>query len=558
MLYVSTFRLDSGGMFFPKAINQLFTGLYVMELCLIGLFILVRDVDSAGNAIGTPCTGQAIVMILVLIGTIAFQWLLNDSFGPLFRYLPITLEDEAVERDELFALAQQKRSNQTRNVHEDKDHVSEEEHLRERRQSFERDFLQLHKKAVKLSNAYDRFNMRKEPFGSDGKHDSEISQSRESSEEYFTARSHEERENSSQSDLHGLKNFEEREPRARKHAGNIDPGKLQNTSETDLYGVSNSEDRRRRKKRREYYKHLEERQQCAVEESWNYVKARRDICQLGARGMGYDGNDDHDDLGEGQESNGSEQGSVVVKRLDSHQRVDLGERLQDAKDEGMLATVESWSSGGRGGLGKRLENTEVDQRSVGLETSSPDGSDERTERRPDEHCPIAARGKGPRPLSRAMGLVYPALEVSKPASKIGWAERSRKDWAARSPRFEHNFYETHERKHTRPHTDLESQSSGFAPEGLFAESKTQLEQLSLEERDYLVRHAFQHEAMRWKRPVIWIPKDELGVSDDEIYLSQRFSKNIWITNWFAALDGKCEVIYSRAPPDWDDVDMIKL
>ena len=108
-LYVTKFRFDTGGLLFPTAINQLFTGLYFMELVLIGLFFLVKDARDNGEAYGTPCKVQGIIMIIVLFFTLVFQWLLNRAFGPLLRYLPITLEDEAVMRDEEFARAQEKR-----------------------------------------------------------------------------------------------------------------------------------------------------------------------------------------------------------------------------------------------------------------------------------------------------------------------------------------------------------------------------------------------------------------------------------------------------------------
>ncbi|PMD46485.1 DUF221-domain-containing protein [Hyaloscypha variabilis F] len=104
MLYVSRFQLDTGGLLYPRAINQTFTGLYVMELCMIGLFFLVRDEND--NA---ACVPQAIIMIIALILTIGYQLLLNMSFGPLFRHLPITFEDEAVLRDEAFERAQARR-----------------------------------------------------------------------------------------------------------------------------------------------------------------------------------------------------------------------------------------------------------------------------------------------------------------------------------------------------------------------------------------------------------------------------------------------------------------
>lgn len=97
-LYVYQYRHDTGGLLFPRAINQLFVGVYVMEIAMVGLFFAFPGENS--------CTAQAIIMIVMLVGTIIFQWLLNDAFAPLFRYLPITLEDDAVIRDEEFARAQ--------------------------------------------------------------------------------------------------------------------------------------------------------------------------------------------------------------------------------------------------------------------------------------------------------------------------------------------------------------------------------------------------------------------------------------------------------------------
>ena len=111
-LFVTKFRFDTGGLLYPQAINELFTGLYVMELVMIGLFLLVRDtkIDASGHAYaaGKPCTPQAIIMIVVLVFTMIYQYLLHQAFSPLIRYLPITLEDEAVMRDEEFARAQEK------------------------------------------------------------------------------------------------------------------------------------------------------------------------------------------------------------------------------------------------------------------------------------------------------------------------------------------------------------------------------------------------------------------------------------------------------------------
>ena len=97
MIYVSYAKAETNGLIFPKAVNQLFTGLYFLELCLIGLFFLQTN---------RACVPHAIIMIVTLIFTILYQLVLNRAFGPLFTYLPITFEDEAVERDEEFQRVQ--------------------------------------------------------------------------------------------------------------------------------------------------------------------------------------------------------------------------------------------------------------------------------------------------------------------------------------------------------------------------------------------------------------------------------------------------------------------
>jgi calcium permeable stress-gated cation channel len=104
-LYVTRFTRDTGGLLYPIAINYTFVGLYVMEVVLIGMFFLVRD--DANNA---ACYGQGVGMIVILLLTAIYQILLNEAFSPLFRYLPITLEDDAVRRDEEFSRAVQRRN----------------------------------------------------------------------------------------------------------------------------------------------------------------------------------------------------------------------------------------------------------------------------------------------------------------------------------------------------------------------------------------------------------------------------------------------------------------
>ncbi|KAI9367578.1 hypothetical protein BJX61DRAFT_292997 [Aspergillus egyptiacus] len=321
-LYVTKFRFDTGGLLFPKAINQLFTGIYVMELSLVGLFFLVRD-DHGEVA----CEGQAVIMIIVLILTIGFQILLNEAFGPLFRYLPITLEDDAVRRDEEFARAQRARL--------------------------------------------------------------------------------------------GL-NDEEEEPEA---------------------GQDTIEHQLRDRERAEFQ---------------------------------HDESDDDIEL-------------------------------------------------------KKLEAGDVERRASGL-TCKGQGVDT------DTTTNLNTRRQ---------------TWANSPSSP-----RRSKYYGTNSDR----TVPTVQRMREKLHQDAEAQGPARTHHGaaLFAGIHDELEDLTPDERDQLVQRAFQHDALRAKRPVIWIPQDDLGVSDDEIYRTQRFSKHIWISNEYQALDGKCRTIFSRSPPDFSEVDLIQL
>ena len=82
--HLATSHVDTGGLIYPKAINQLYVGLYAMELYLIALFFLVRD--EAGRV---ACVGQGVIIVIVTFLTAAYQILLRQAFKPLARHLPI-------------------------------------------------------------------------------------------------------------------------------------------------------------------------------------------------------------------------------------------------------------------------------------------------------------------------------------------------------------------------------------------------------------------------------------------------------------------------------------
>jgi calcium permeable stress-gated cation channel len=305
MLYIFKNTEDTGGLLYPRAINQTFVGIYFMELCLIGLFFIVEDSQK-----NLACTPQAIIMTVVTVLTALYQILLNQSFGPLFRHLPITLEDDAVLRDEAFARAQAARWEQ-----ED----DEEEEYEE---------------------------------------------------------------------------------------------------QTDTYNQ---------------------------------------------RGQADPRDDD-----------------IEMKRL----------------------------------------------------SRSATSPEERRYNRFD-----------PRSGLRNAGT---------------WAIRGTA--AIKNKAFGRSEARTHDqilqRRHRR-HKDLEAQKK--IGQALFGGIDDEIEDLTPHERDALVNHAFKHEALRARRPTVWIPRDDLGISDEEIRRTEEFSAgNIWISNEGTALDSKCRVVYGRNPPDFSNVDLIKL
>lgn len=339
---MTKFEHDTGGLLFPRAINQLFTGLYVMEICMVGLFFLVRNVkyDEVNDLYladdqSRPCYPQGGIMIGVLVCTVLYQWLLNKSYGPLFRYLPITLEDDAVIRDEEFARAQQKKLNIV-DEEQEGDDINDVLEARERR---------------------------------------------------------------SQEEDRQAEEIEMREIEKRK-SHRLDPRRL----------------------------------------------------------------------------------TAIVPDAISN----------------VVPGTGSWADRSR------------------------------------------ARARH---------------------SSVNWANEPSHAVDANNPHAktvrQHDL-----RNSQRPQemaTDTEAQPSGNAiGDALFSGLHDEIEDLTPEDRDTLVQRAFQHQALRARRPVIWIPRDDLGLSDDEIKRTQQLSSHIWISNEYTGLDSKARTVYRKSPPDFSEVDLVVL
>lgn len=96
LIYCFDTSTDSKGLFYPRALQQLIIGLYLAEICLIGLLIL----NGAFGPMG--------VVIALLILTALIHFLLRDAISRLMWSLPQTLAlEEQIQEEEKAKLAAQ-------------------------------------------------------------------------------------------------------------------------------------------------------------------------------------------------------------------------------------------------------------------------------------------------------------------------------------------------------------------------------------------------------------------------------------------------------------------
>ena len=100
---------ETGGLFFPKAMQHVFVGMYVQQLCMAALFFLARDGNNRPSAIP-----MGVLMVVLIFFTVrrtigppptsrstdslplqfCFNMVIVDSYGPLKSALPLSLADK--------------------------------------------------------------------------------------------------------------------------------------------------------------------------------------------------------------------------------------------------------------------------------------------------------------------------------------------------------------------------------------------------------------------------------------------------------------------------------
>jgi calcium permeable stress-gated cation channel len=86
VFFVTDTTIDTRGLIYPRALKQLMTGIYLAEICMIGLF----------GASVAP--GPLVLMVAFLVFTVLFHISLNSAIDPLLYNLPQTLLAEEEHR----------------------------------------------------------------------------------------------------------------------------------------------------------------------------------------------------------------------------------------------------------------------------------------------------------------------------------------------------------------------------------------------------------------------------------------------------------------------------
>lgn len=96
LLYIHNTSIDTRGLVYPRALMQLLIGLYMAEICMIGLFIL-REAFIA-----------MVMMVLFLIFSALVHLSISDAITPLLYNLPrtLSLESEELQRGGSFEIGQ--------------------------------------------------------------------------------------------------------------------------------------------------------------------------------------------------------------------------------------------------------------------------------------------------------------------------------------------------------------------------------------------------------------------------------------------------------------------
>ncbi|KAG7093058.1 hypothetical protein E1B28_009350 [Marasmius oreades] len=78
---------ETGGLYFPMAISNLFVGLYIQQICMAALFFLKTSEKDARVA----ALAEGVCMLVLLVVTVFVQAYFQRSFQPITKFLPMSI-----------------------------------------------------------------------------------------------------------------------------------------------------------------------------------------------------------------------------------------------------------------------------------------------------------------------------------------------------------------------------------------------------------------------------------------------------------------------------------
>ncbi|KAF9925011.1 hypothetical protein FBU30_005145 [Linnemannia zychae] len=82
-LYVYSQPFETGGLLFPKAVKQVYTGIFICEITLFGVFVLKQVTFNA--------IPHLVLLIILFVMTALSLSNMNEAFNPLVTFLPVAL-----------------------------------------------------------------------------------------------------------------------------------------------------------------------------------------------------------------------------------------------------------------------------------------------------------------------------------------------------------------------------------------------------------------------------------------------------------------------------------
>ncbi|KAF9908611.1 hypothetical protein BX616_000069, partial [Lobosporangium transversale] len=115
-LYVYLQPFETGGLAFPKAVKQVFTGIFISQITLFGIFLMKQADANFG-----PAVPQLVLLGILFVCTALALSNMNEAFNPLVEFLPVALfsDDLHVDQDGVVTDSTERATKASRHLHDE-------------------------------------------------------------------------------------------------------------------------------------------------------------------------------------------------------------------------------------------------------------------------------------------------------------------------------------------------------------------------------------------------------------------------------------------------------